>query len=368
MLLYDVEEAFNTAPELSVDDILLNQAERSSFDVNIIHCIQRIIVNQGGKDFDRFKGDLETAEPVSDFKVDVHWTDIIPIPSFNIDESTIVGNAEVNEVVKEELELEASPFWLKIVRFFGMDQLFRARACSIFNLRSGAEAGYSGFSWGVYFNGLFHGKMTDATGTLFTHWGNPSSGPCNPGSLAFHNSQLRRLPIVLTSLPNFRTCRDLIFVSLYARILHCLLKVSGCESLTSYATQATWSTIEQDAVKIYHKFTHADVVDNLRSKRAAESKDGKEKATKGKGKAKPQDVAQPVTEGDMVFENAILFLRDALISREFTDAVKAGDSGRVLLVLKVWALSFRGSGRTKYAYEMLHLIHNLTHVWPDGIW
>jgi len=70
----------------------------------------------------------------------------------------------------------------------------------------------------------------------------------------------------------------------------------------------------------------------------------------------------------MVFENAILFLRDALLSREFTDAIKAGDSGRVVLILKVWALSFRGSGRTKYAYEMLQLIHNLTNVWPKPIW
>lgn len=49
-------------------------------------------------------------------------------------------------------------------------------------------------------------------------------------------------------------------------------------------------------------------------------------------------------EGDMVFENAILFLRDALLSREFTDAIKCGDLGRVVLVLKVWALGFRGSG------------------------
>ena len=41
-----------------------------------------------------------------------------------------------------------------------------------------------------------------------------------------------------------------------------------------------------------------------------------------------QEVAgEKVTEGDMVFENAVLFMRDALISREMTDAIKAGDSG-----------------------------------------
>ena len=50
------------------------------------------------------------------------------------------------------------------------------------------------------------------------------------------------------------------------------------------------------------------------------------------------------SQGDMVLENAILFMCDALISREFTDAVKVGDSGRIVLVLKSWALSFQGNG------------------------
>ena len=66
----------------------------------------------------------------------------------------------------------------------------------------------------------------------------------------------------------------------------------------------------------------------------------------------------------MVFENAVLFNRDALIMREFNDAIKSGDSGRLVLSLKVLAPFYRGSGRTKYAYEILLLIHHLEHVWP----
>jgi hypothetical protein len=73
------------------------------------------------------------------------------------------------------------------------------------------------------------------------------------------------------------------------------------------------------------------------------------------------------SRADMVYENAILFMRDCLITREFNNAVKSGDSGRILIILKIWALSFRGSGRTKYAHEMLHVIHNFTHVWPKEI-
>lgn len=177
------------------------------------------------------------------------------------------------------------------------------------------------------------------------HWGKPNAGTRNPGSLSVHNTRLDRLPITLTSLPPFRTCRDLIFVSLYARVLHCLLLVSNYSLLETYLSKVnSWETLLFHAHQIYDKYCQARIVEELRK----------------------HSVTPPShpPQGDMVFENAILFMRDALISREFTDAIKCGDSGRVILVLKVWALSFRGNGRTKYAYEMLHLIHNLSHVWP----
>ena len=70
----------------------------------------------------------------------------------------------------------------------------------------------------------------------------------------------------------------------------------------------------------------------------------------------------------MVFENAIYFLHDALLLQEFTDAIKAGDSGRIILTLKMSALSYRGDGRPKYAFETLQFIHNFMHVWPKGLW
>jgi hypothetical protein len=72
-------------------------------------------------------------------------------------------------------------------------------------------------------------------------------------------------------------------------------------------------------------------------------------------------------QGDMVFENASLFLHDALLTRLFSDSVKAGDSGLVILVLKLWAFGYRGNGRSKYAHEMLHLLHNLINVWSKEL-
>ncbi|THU88386.1 hypothetical protein K435DRAFT_679968, partial [Dendrothele bispora CBS 962.96] len=262
-----------------------------------------------------------------------------------------------DEAVVEELHLKESPLWMKIVQIIGIDQLSLARLRSLLQLRAGKEGGYSGFGWCAWFPGLFHTKMAEMTGFFLTHWGTSDSGTKNPGSLSFHNNLLRRLPISLTSLPTFRVCRDLTYVSLYARILHCLLIVSDKDSLDAYAHSTDWITFQSDTEAIYNQFANTTIVDDLRQCRNTEQEQSQHRP----------DTSSKVTEGDMVFENAVLFMRDALLSREFADAIKVGDSGRILLVLRIWALSFRGNGRSKYAYEMLSLIHNLTSVWPKGI-
>jgi hypothetical protein len=273
------------------------------------------------------------------------------LPAWNIDESSITGNVEVDDAIIKELSLDtqAGGDIAEILRFYAGDQLSLARFRSIEIIRAGHEHGHQAFFGTTWLAGLFHTKMADITGTLFTHWGKPNTGARNPGSLWFHNTRLDRLPITLTSLPSFWVCRDLIFNSLYARVLHCLLLVADVSALGSYVEKyGDWPTLVRHAELIYDRFVCTSVVRELRKNRESCLEGG-------------------VTEGDMVFENAVLFLRDALISREFSDAVKAGDSGRVVLVIKTWALSFRGNGRTKYAYEMLHLIHNLTSVWSPAI-
>ena len=348
------QSAYLDAPQLKLEDILHTPQEQKTFKNNLIHTILRIIVNNGGPGLKKFEPDLQRYQPESPIKIPTHKTELHPLPSWNIDESTIVGNAEVDEAIVKELRLDKVQEAAERVRFLAGDQLSIARLRALEFIRAGQEEGYQGFFWGAWIPGLFHAKIADALGTLLTHFGQPDTISQNSWTLGFQNGRIDRLPITLTSLPPYRTCRDLIFVALYARVLHCLLLVSKCSSLEGYALKVDrWDTLVEHATKIFENYANASLVDELRSERA-ESLEDKEEG------AKP-------TQGDAVFENAVLFMRDALVSREFNDAIKAGDSGRVMLILKIWALSFRGNGRTKYAYEMLHLIHNLTHVWPEEI-
>ncbi|KAJ7615159.1 hypothetical protein DFH06DRAFT_1013602 [Mycena polygramma] len=370
MLTTDLDEAILKAPPLRLNDILFDAKEAAFFAKNMVHTILRIIVRQGGEGFNKWETDLDASQPVSEDTIDVHQTQLYPLPTMEIDESSITGNVEVMEEITKVLGFDVKdPEYAKYVQIVAGDQLTIARQRSILNVRLGHESGAQSWKHVVLMPGLFHAKIADCHGLLETHFGKPNAGTRSPGSLGFHNTVLDRLPITLTSLPPFRTCRDLIMVSLYSRVLHCLLLVSGHDSLEEYAAKVdSWATVVCHAEQIYETYADADHVQELRERRVPDERkqEMEAKAAKKAGK----DFADPIPhirKGDMVFENAVLFLRDALLTREFTDAIKAGDSGRILLILRMWAFCYRGSGRSKYAHEMLHLLHNILCVWPKEL-
>jgi hypothetical protein len=370
-----LDEGVMNAPPLTVENILLTEAETDMWTECMVHTILRIIINHGGPSFERWRNDLKKAQPITQDKIPVHKTSLHPLPAMEIEEASIIGNVHVVEAIDKELGLDQdNPEYMKFVKILAGDQLTIARQRAIQNIRVGHEDGAHAWKQVVLMPGLFHGKIADCHGVLETHFGKPNAGTRSPASLAFHNTQLNRLPIVLSSLPSFRTCRDLIMISLYARVLHCLLLVSDKPSLQDYsASVQSWSTIRHHAELIYKRYANADRVQELREpripeeRRRAAEREAAKKAAKKTGTTVPDRPTEHVKKGDMVFENASLFFRDALISRELTDAVKCGDSGRIISVIKVWALAFRGNGRTKYAHEMLHLLQNLVNVWCNEL-
>ncbi|KAJ7762444.1 hypothetical protein B0H14DRAFT_3594687 [Mycena olivaceomarginata] len=280
MKIADLNAAFDKAPPLKLQDIILTQPELELMDKCLRHCILHIIVEHGGEKFSKFRDALNAALPTTPEKIELHKTPLHPLTAWNIDESTIVGNAEVAEAIYEELEVKGLSHWKWVVKILAGDQLSIARLRSLLNIRAGNEGGFSSFGWGAWMPGLFHGKIADMHGFF---------------------------------------CAD---------------------SISSF------SQLEAYAASIQSQYANADLVSDLRWQR---------EMTRN---------ADGLPPGDEIYENACLFLRDGLVSREFTDSIKAGDLGRVVIIVKLLALSFRGNGRSKYAYEMLHLIHNLTHVWP----
>ncbi|KAJ7102520.1 hypothetical protein B0H15DRAFT_768975 [Mycena belliarum] len=373
LLTSSLDASIIAARPLSIDDISLNATETEFFIENMVHTVLRIIIRHGGEGFLKWKAAVDAAQPVSADTIEVHKTPIHPLPTMEIDESTITGNIEVIEEITRVLGFKTDdPEYAKYIQIIAGDQLTIARQRSILNIRLGHESGSHSWRHIVLMPGLFHAKIADCHGVLTTHFG--KSTIRSPGSLGFHNTVLDRLPITLTSLPPFRTCRDLIMVSLYSRVLHCLLLVSGKDSLQACADSITsYGVLVEHAKAIYTMYADTDRVQELRERRIPEERQRDadlKAATQAAKKAKlpPPDKSLPhIPKGDMVLENGLLFLRDALLTREFSDAIKAGDSGRVLIILRLWAFTYRGNGRSKYAHEMLHLLHNLTCAWPKEL-
>ncbi|KAG9118592.1 hypothetical protein FRC07_006824 [Ceratobasidium sp. 392] len=200
--------------------------------------------------------------------------------------------------------------------------------------------------------------MAAVVGLLDTHLGDQTAGQATPGSLFFHNSILKRKAFTPTSLPSFAIAKDLIMDSLAACIIHCLLRVSDCKNLESYLAhlkshhptapasmskcESSWSRLLNNAKKLYSTYVDTATASNLQSDRIYANPEAK--------------------VGDMVYEGAVFFLRDALNLEELFDAVKCGHSGRILSVLKLFALSFRGASNfldQNKMRDMLKLIESL---------
>lgn len=304
----------------------------------------RIVIQHGGEDFKKFRRNLREEAPSTPEKARTEKTVIRPLPTMQIDESSTVGNAEVITTMLQELELDMNDTkFVETLTLLAGDQLSMARARGIAAARAGVEGDGKSLAWIVKLPGLFHYEVNSAQSTLSLHLGKPNHEVSNPGSLLAHNAELNRKLITPGSTTNFRTTRNLIFVSLYARVLHCMLLVSGKASLEAYAADATWDELKQHARMIVAQYANGNLVEELRDEREF-----------GSG------------EGDMLFENAVLFMRDALILREFADAIKVGDGGRVFKVIQVWTYAFQGAGRTNYANEALELVHHAKHVWTES--
>ncbi|KAK7676620.1 hypothetical protein QCA50_020434 [Cerrena zonata] len=360
----DLLASLDKAPLLSVKNILLSNEENVFLEKCLEHAALHAIVTYGGEEFARFRDSVHGLTPHSEDKITLHKTDIRPLPAMTVDVSSITGNAEVHDEIFTEVGYDVtSAIFARVVRIIFGDQLSVSRMRTVSANRVGHDDPQRSFLNLALGPGLFHYQIHVAGGPPETHWGNPRLGARDPGSLSFHNTLLDRKPIVLSSAPPYRISHDLIFVSLYGRLIHCLELVAGCSSLDDYARTTNLDTLRTHCKQIIDKFANLKICADLRLARARQHRTEDSVAS---------DVIGSVPStghrvGDMVFENAILFLRDAFLLREFTDAIKSGDSGRVRIMLKVLALGYRGMGRTKYAYETLNLLHNLTYIWPTPL-
>jgi hypothetical protein len=68
-------------------------------------------------------------------------------------------------------------------------------------------------------------------------------------------------------------------------------------------------------------------------------------------------------ERDRTYENAILFMQQAMVVRIFLHACRIGDSGIVVDCVSVFAVWFQATGKYNYARETIHIKACLAKLW-----
>ncbi|KAL1719589.1 hypothetical protein EV715DRAFT_272510 [Schizophyllum commune] len=338
---------FDNAEKLEPTDLMHTAEYKARLRQNLVHTVLRIIVRRGGDAMrKKFGKEVRESQPSTSSKIAVHATKIHPLPTMHINEQSRQGNADlITEIMDELGQATSDSERAEKVRLVAGDQLSMARIREVGVARAGNDGNAASLRHLLLTPGFFHYKMSATAGLMQTYLGTKNRDLSNPASIPSGKRTLP--PLTATSLPPFRQCRDILFISGDARILTVLLKVSGKASLEEYAADAdiTFDVLQHHAEQIVDQYANPDVARKLR--RARDRGD--------------------VEAGDMVFENAVLFLRDVLLLREFTDAIKGGDSGRIITVLESWVFSYRAQGRPQYAGETLRILHNYKKVWPPGI-
>ncbi|QRV80148.1 hypothetical protein RhiJN_08163 [Ceratobasidium sp. AG-Ba] len=257
------------------------------------------------------------------------------------------GNATIIEELQRITQIEKSELFKQRVLLATGDLLTVMRLLSVRDVRTlymrtpvHIKDIHENLSYLVPFASLFHIRMTGAAAILHTHFGKPNVRPEDgPASLWRHNEVLKHKNIPINQAFKYRTVQDLVFHSLYARLLDIVQIESGHESLTRFgehlaelSDDEAWAELRRVVSNAVNCFTTPEEADT-----------------------------------DDVLRNSMLFIRDALLFRCFITSIKCGNTAMIELILKVWAISFRGAGRTQYATELLRFRHNLVHAWPKPL-
>ena len=193
--------------------------------------------------------------------------------------------------------------------------------------------------------GLFHVQMNMLKLMIMTYWGRPDAK--DPASLQ-HFLKMVGNNRVKRDAKDFNGCLSFINDVLDAHVLSACFTAVGVHTLDGLAARihdgANWTELVEH---IAHRLYTPALVHGWRCD------------------LKNDDAEIPIRDGrrDLPLENAMLFMRDMLVFRDYESAVKDGDTGRIEKALDYWCILFQGTSLKNYPNEMVHLILCLRKLW-----
>ncbi|THV04154.1 hypothetical protein K435DRAFT_851149 [Dendrothele bispora CBS 962.96] len=244
--------------------------------------------------------------------INLHVTEQYPLPAMHLEESSIDSTIQVYEQIMRNLDMTDEALEKHGLMFTDGDLLTDSLISKVEGAHRNTDQPVKGMKGCIRRPGLFHGKVAGCRMTINEHWGKPHLK--QPGSgLGWENNLLGWKPMVAgwqgSKATEWKPAHELLQISLAAHIVDGFCIFCGQDNLEVWAENATWENFENVSNNVYKSLFTTKAYDKL--------------------KKKPYR--------DTVFENNVLYNRDALCYIEMVYAIKGGDIGRVINVLKVLA-------------------------------
>jgi hypothetical protein len=261
---------------------------------------------------------------VSIKKLDINKTKLFPLQTMRLDESTIAANLAVLERITQ-VGLQLSKNWFDNPKntIVAGDQMTVSRLLTLKIHRIVDADPYDSLAWVHPTPQLFHLAM-NLCGTIFRNY---FGCPRFPGTLSSFIIILGRRRLNKEN-PEFHATDELLRIVFEAMVQ--LL----CKSL-----QKIGISDELDTTIFAETITKSFL-----------------------GLPSPSLFGLPYTTANI---NALLFLRNVAVYIELSEAIKAGDIGRINHLLPIITLMMHGGGNTNYALELLRLLYGIRHLWTD---
>lgn len=362
---YTAEECIdrNEALNAKWSDILLTDAEWSYHQF----AARAIIYDVLCEHFPGIKTSLEKAKirPPKMPKVHVlpvEMTPLYTLPTLDLNEARIDETIKIIDAFMAYIGIPLESMNDKLAMVKGDWLTIRNLNLSIFQ-RQESETKQETLDFVEPVTGMFHTCATMQSILINNFWGNTKE----PGSLA-RFAAMSRNNRVKKKTEDFRAGRYFVNQVLDAHIVSATCAAVeimfprtgtregaavGFNDLSNLAndvnTKHNWlGVIDSIVSSVFDR----GVVHNMRNKENEETGDME---------------GIPIDERDPARENALLFLRDALVMRDYQLAVKAGDTGRIANIIRYWCIFTQDTPNVNYAQEMIHFVLCFKRLWKKPL-
>jgi hypothetical protein len=325
------------------------------------------------------------------YKIPHQKSRIHPLKVLDIDESSIDGNAQVIDAIAAELDIDLARLNGSSVMITG-DQMTTSRVRSLKELRVRDKLERR-MGFADTLNGWLHTEMAVANGIQRCHSGRKDG--LDPGSLNRFITVLGRTGIT-ENVTDHDALHRLILHVLKGHILAAFLytanqleraKPDGGRTMASISELKRWLR-SNDWTELLHKTvtnyftparpsywrqsaeaTAAQEYDELRSAIMEKQKSDRsaEESAFVKKNAQPKWIRErSLKDRDIVNENFVLYMRDAMLYLDMVKAIGEGASGRLLHISEMLTVWFHGNGKHKYAQELLEFQHTRLAEWTPA--